>query len=157
MITHVANLNEEFSKSGVILEASNTTTLDVSLPNLRYGESDPAVMRAILLISAHLLRLPSSSLTKKQKSLQASLLVKSSELINGMMDIAMGRKFTALSLLILKFHQSIIQAVWAPVDSPFLQLPHVDYSVISSIQKAHNVRIIIFSLILLSLIHFFFQ
>lgn len=70
--------------------------------------------------------------------MQSSILTKSSELIYGMFDIAMGRKYTALALTILKFHQFVVQALWSPLDSPYLQLPHVDIEIINEIQKAYK-------------------
>ncbi|CCI50662.1 unnamed protein product [Albugo candida] len=80
----------------------------------------PAIMKANVLLHAHLLREP---LPAPLQSDLNSMLKRISHFVDGMLEISVMKSWLQTTLNLIELQQYLTQALWLK-DSPFLQLPH---------------------------------
>lgn len=94
----------------------------------------PKILRGNLLLHAHMMRLTDGLNEPLKKDLRAMLL-KSPDLLEGLIEIAQYRKWFDTSIAAIKLSQCLTQAIWNTTES-FLQLPFLNEEDIKKIKAA---------------------
>ncbi|DAZ95126.1 TPA: hypothetical protein N0F65_009757 [Lagenidium giganteum] len=94
----------------------------------------PAIAKANLLIHAHFLR---EKLSPNLKSDLNAMLKKSTQLVDGMLEISVMKSWLQTTLNLIEMQQFLTQALWFK-DAPFLQLPHFTEAEVKHVVMGKN-------------------